>query len=63
MVEVGETVRRSDKARNDKIRKVPGILKSIMVRLMPPEAEAVGEVGMTCDQVEAAMDEVMRGLP
>lgn len=59
MVEVGKTVPRSDANRKDKIRKVPGILKSIMVRLMPTEAEAVGVADMNRKDVEAAMDKTV----
>ena len=60
MVEVGKTVSRSDSARSDKTRKIPGVLKSIMVRLMPTEAEGIAD--MTRPDVEAAMDETVAAL-
>lgn len=69
MVALGETVPRFDatkkdkntnkKIRNKETRDVPGILRSIMVRLMPTEAVAVGESGMTRNNVEAAMDKTV----
>jgi len=69
MVEVGETVPRFDatkkgkkqnkKTRNKETRDVPGILKSIMVRLMPTEAEGIGEANMNRHDVETAMDETV----
>jgi hypothetical protein len=69
MVALGETVPRFDatkkdkntnkKIRNKETRYVPGILRSIMVRLMPTEAVAVGESGMTRNNVEAAMDKTV----
>lgn len=69
MVEVGDVIPRFDttkddsnqkgKSRKEDTRQIPGVLKSIMVRLMPTEAEAVGEGGMTRRDVEAAMDKTV----
>jgi len=71
-VAVGEVIPRFDtteddsnqkrNSRKEKTRRIPGVLKSIMVRLMPAEAEAVGEAGMNCNQVEVAMDRTVEAF-
>ena len=62
MVKVGDLLKRFAKpsdSRKIKTRPVPGVLKSIMVRLMPGEAEILEEANITQKDVGAAMDQTV----